>query len=141
MASKFVTIIFTSLMAVAAGITITLWQLGVIQLEEYHLMILGGLVVVSMLISAGAILWEQVRPPEGVRKEGTVKWFNPTKGFGFIAQDHGEDLFIHQTEITQAGFRSLSKGDRVEFEVGKGEKGPVAKKVLKVGHLPDEEES
>ena len=66
---------------------------------------------------------------EGTRRDGTVKWFNPNKGFGFIEQDTGDDLFVHQSEIRQDGFRSLNLGDRVEFEVGTGKKGPVALKV------------
>ena len=68
---------------------------------------------------------------EGVRRDGTVKWFNPNKGFGFIEQDTGDDLFVHQSEIQQAGFRYLNLGDRVEFEVGPGKKGPVALKVIR----------
>jgi CspA family cold shock protein len=67
----------------------------------------------------------------GVRVIGTVKWFNPNKGFGFIEQDNGDDLFVHQSEIRQAGFRFLNLGDRVEFEVGSGKKGPVALKVIR----------
>jgi len=67
----------------------------------------------------------------GVRGVGTVKWFNPNKGFGFIEQDNGDDLFVHQSEIRQAGFRFLNLGDRVEFEVGSGKKGPVALKVIR----------
>ena len=67
---------------------------------------------------------------EGVsRRDGTVKWFNSNKGFGFIEQDTGDDLFVHQSEIRQDGFRFLNLGDRVEFEVGTGKKGPVALKV------------
>ena len=68
---------------------------------------------------------------EGTRRDGTVKWFNPNKGFGFIEQDTGDDLFVHQTEIRQAGFRFLNLGDRVEFEGGLGKKGPVALKVTR----------
>ena len=67
----------------------------------------------------------------GVLGVGTVKWFNPNKGFGFIEQDNGDDLFVHQSEIRQAGFRFLNLGDRVEFEVGSGKKGPVALKVIR----------
>jgi len=66
-----------------------------------------------------------------VRRDGTVKWYNPNKGFGFIEQDTGEDLFVHQTEIRQSGFRYLNLGDRVEFEVGRSKKGPVALKVIR----------
>ncbi len=65
------------------------------------------------------------------RKDGTVKWFSPSKGFGFIEQDFGDDLFVHQSEIRQSGFRYLILGDRVEYEVGSGKKGPVALKVIR----------
>ncbi len=64
---------------------------------------------------------------------GTVKWFNDTKGFGFIAPDDGgKDVFVHQTEIQTDGFRSLGEGDRVEFEVVEDSKGRKAKTVVKV---------
>ena len=66
-----------------------------------------------------------------LRKDGTVKWFSPSKGFGFIEQDFGDDLFVHQSEIRQSGFRYLILGDRVEYEVGFGKKGPVALKVIR----------
>ncbi len=66
-----------------------------------------------------------------VRKDGTVKWFSPSKGFGFIEQDLGDDLFVHQSEIRQSGFRYLNLGDRVEYVVGSGKKGPVALKVIR----------
>jgi len=57
---------------------------------------------------------------------GTVKWFNDTKGFGFIHSDDGEDVFVHHTEIQAEGHRTLREGDRVEFEVSQGPKGPKA---------------
>ena len=61
---------------------------------------------------------------------GTVKWFNATKGFGFIApEDGGEDLFVHQTEIQVSGYRELAEGQRVEFEVTQGKKGLQASAV------------
>ena len=61
--------------------------------------------------------------------EGTVKWFNDTKGFGFLHSDDGEDVFVHHSEILTEGYRSLKEGARVEFEVSQGEKGPKALKV------------
>jgi len=63
--------------------------------------------------------------------KGTVKWFNAEKGYGFIAQEGGPDLFVHFTAIQGQGFRSLNEGDRVEFEIepGKNGKGPQAKNV------------
>ena len=64
--------------------------------------------------------------------QGTVKWFNDAKGFGFIKQDGGEDVFVHHTAIQAEGFRSLTEGDRVEFEVAKGPKGLQAQNVHKI---------
>jgi len=60
---------------------------------------------------------------------GTVKWFNDAKGFGFIKQDTGEDVFCHQTAIQTEGFRSLAEGQLVEFEVNRGPKGLQAANV------------
>jgi len=61
--------------------------------------------------------------------EGKVKWFNEKKGFGFIEQDGGKDLFVHHTAITGEGFKTLSEGQRVRFEVEETPKGPKAKDV------------
>jgi CspA family cold shock protein len=63
---------------------------------------------------------------------GTVKWFNDQKGFGFIEQEDGADVFVHHSAIVASGFRSLSEGDRVTFEVEQGPKGPSAKNVTVV---------
>ena len=61
---------------------------------------------------------------------GTVKWFNDAKGYGFITpEDGGKDLFVHHSEIKVSGFASLQEGEKVEFEVGQGQKGPCATNV------------
>jgi CspA family cold shock protein len=57
---------------------------------------------------------------------GTVKWFNDAKGYGFIEQEDGPDVFVHHTGITGAGFKSLNEGDRVTFDIEQGQKGPAA---------------
>jgi CspA family cold shock protein len=64
--------------------------------------------------------------------EGKVKWFNDSKGFGFIEQDGDKDLFVHHSSIQGEGFKSLAEGDRVSFDVGKGAKGPAAENVRKL---------
>ncbi|HEY7857982.1 MAG TPA: cold-shock protein [Candidatus Nanopelagicales bacterium] len=65
--------------------------------------------------------------------QGTVKWFNAEKGFGFIEQDGGgADVFVHYSAIATDGFRSLDEGQRVEFEIGQGQKGPQAEQVRPV---------
>jgi CspA family cold shock protein len=64
--------------------------------------------------------------------EGTVKWFNDAKGFGFIEQDNGPDVFVHFSEIQGDGFKSLAEGDRVSFEVTQGQKGPQSAKVRRI---------
>ncbi len=64
--------------------------------------------------------------------QGIVKWFKNEKGFGFITQEGGPDLFVHFSEIQGEGFKSLNEGDRVEFDVAQGDKGPKAVKVRKI---------
>jgi len=64
--------------------------------------------------------------------EGTVKWFSEKKGYGFIEQDEGGDIFVHHSAIDMPGFKILYEGDRVSFEVGEGAKGPAAQDVKKL---------
>jgi cold shock protein len=65
-------------------------------------------------------------------EKGKVKWFNNAKGYGFIAQDSGDDVFVHYSVIQQDGYRSLNAGEEVEFDLTNGEKGLQASKVVKV---------
>ena len=64
--------------------------------------------------------------------QGTVKWFSDQKGYGFIEQEDGEDIFVHHSEISGSGFKSLSEGDHVSFDIGEGQKGPAAQNVKKM---------
>lgn len=64
------------------------------------------------------------------RETGTVKWFNSTKGFGFIERENDDDVFVHYSEINADGFRTLEEGERVEFTVVQAEKGPQAQNVV-----------
>jgi len=68
-----------------------------------------------------------------MRTTGTVKWFNDSKGFGFISRENGEkDCFVHHSAIQGSGYKSLAEGDKVEFDVVQGQKGPAAENVTKL---------
>ncbi|REK87939.1 cold-shock protein [Streptomyces inhibens] len=64
--------------------------------------------------------------------QGTVKWFNSEKGYGFIAVDEGQDVYVHYSAIDMDGFKALEEGQRVEFEVAQGQKGPQADRVRSI---------
>jgi CspA family cold shock protein len=68
---------------------------------------------------------------EAIEVQGTVKWFNNSKGYGFIGRDDGPDVFVHYSAITGDGYRTLQEGDPVEFEIVQGPKGPQAANVAK----------
>ena len=67
-----------------------------------------------------------------MREQGTVKWFNNEKGYGFISRNSGDDVFVHHSAIQGSGFKSLNEGDTIEFEVSKGPKGLQAQNVVKL---------
>jgi len=67
-----------------------------------------------------------------MREQGTVKWFNNEKGYGFISREAGEDVFVHHSAIQGNGFKSLNEGDTIEFDVAKGPKGLQAQNVVKL---------
>jgi CspA family cold shock protein len=69
---------------------------------------------------------------ESMSHRGTVKWFNEQKGFGFITQEDGQDVFVHYSSIQSDGFKTLVEGQEVEFDIVEGEKGPKASNVTKV---------
>jgi CspA family cold shock protein len=64
--------------------------------------------------------------------EGTVKWFSNKKGYGFIEQEDGQDIFVHFSSINMHGFKKLEAGDQVTFEIEEGDRGPIAKNVSKI---------
>ena len=131
--NKFLLAIIAVQTAVMLGLLYILWDQKKNELifNENTLLVLAVFSVMGLVLALGLQVKKPITYEEGVRRDGTVKWFNPNKGFGFIEQDTGDDLFVHQSEIQQAGFRYLNLGDRVEFEVGPGKKGPVALKVIR----------
>jgi len=77
--------------------------------------------------------FSQTQEGSAIRTTGTVKWFNDQKGFGFLTRDDGEkDVFCHHSAISGSGFKSLSEGQKVEFDVVQGQKGPAAENVVKM---------
>ncbi len=82
------------------------------------------------IAAEGGYLW--MEGPQVDRLKGTVKWFNNAKGYGFIGRENGADVFVHYSAIASEGYKSLSEGDQVEFEIVEGQKGPQAGNVVKV---------
>ena len=133
MNNKFLLSIIAVQTAVMLGLLYILWDQKTNELifNDNTLLVLAIFSVMGLVLALCLQFKKPITYEKGVRHDGTVKWFNPNKGFGFIEQDTGDDLFVHQSEIQQAGFRYLNLGDRVEFEVGPGKKGPVALKVIR----------
>ncbi len=127
--------------AVILGLVFLIWQQGantdVELLSELTLGLIGLFAVSTFFLALTQQNKSKHIPEQGIRHQGLVKWFNPTKGFGFIEQDNGQDLFVHQSEIRHSGFRYLNKGDRVEYQIGTGKKGPVALNVFRT-HAAEE---
>jgi CspA family cold shock protein len=133
MNNKSLLAIISAQSAVMLGLLFTLWEQKSNEffINENTVLFLIAFSLVALVLGFALQTKKTNTHEAGVRCDGTVKWFNPNKGFGFIEQDNGDDLFVHQSEIRQAGFRFLNLGDRVEFEVGSGKKGPVALKVIR----------
>lgn len=139
MLERFNTLILLLQSLTILGLSYLLWSA---EAASASLLLLGlaGLIALAGIAAAAkssVSASEGAVQGSGQRRQGLVKWFNPSKGFGFIEQDSGDDLFVHQSEIQQAGFRYLNKGDRVEFEIGTGKKGPVALHVIRLEAAPD----
>mgnify|MGYP003687862477 FL=1 len=132
MNNKFLPAIVAVQTTVMLGLLYYLWNQETNEIFNEKLFILLAIFSISCLLLVIVLRFKKtIVYKEGARRDGTVKWFNPNKGFGFIEQDTGDDIFVHQSEIRQAGFRFLNLGDRVEFELGTGKKGPVALKVTR----------
>jgi CspA family cold shock protein len=99
---------------------------------EYHCPDQTGPGVFYALVLRHKLDTRQEVQPMSERETGTVKWFDERKGYGFIDRDNGDDIFVHYSQIAGAGFRNLQEGDRVEFSVGQGRKGPAAEDVHKI---------
>ena len=140
MNNKFLLAIIAIQSAAMLGLLYFIWEQknNVFFLNENTIFILAAFPVAALVLGLSFQTKKTKKYTEGERCDGTVKWFNPNKGFGFIEQDNGDDLFVHQSEIRQAGFRFLNLGDRVEFEVGTGKKGPVALRVTRTKAAEEE---
>ena len=134
MNNKFVLAVVTAQTAVIIGLLYLIWNQKSNELIlNKNIILLTAIISVALLIALILLHTKKsIASKDNVRKDGTVKWFSPSKGFGFIEQDFGDDLFVHQSEIRHSGFRYLNLGDRVEYEIGSGKKGPVALKVIRI---------
>ena len=141
MNNKYLLAIIAAQSTVMLGLLYTLWeQISNNFLINENTAIFLAAFSVATLVLGFVLQTKKIYTYEtGVRRDGTVKWFSPNKGFGFIEQDNGDDLFVHQSEIRHTGFRFLNLGDRVEFEVGSGKKGPVALKVVRTNPAEPED--
>ena len=133
MNKNYVLAIVTAQFAVIIGLLFLIWnQKSNEIILNKNIILLTAIFSVALMIAVISLYTNKsIVNKDNLRKDGTVKWFSPSKGFGFIEQDFGEDLFVHQSEIRQSGFRYLNLGDRVEYEVGSGKKGPIAIKVFR----------
>ena len=131
MNKKSVLAVVTAQTAVIIGLLYLIWNQKSNELIlNKNIILLTAIFSVALLIAVILLHTKKsIASNDNVRKDGIVKWCSPSKGFGFIEQDFGDDLFVHQSEIRQSGFRYLNLGDRVEYEEGVGKKGPVALKV------------
>ena len=140
MNKKSVLVVVTAQTAVIIGLLYLIWnQKSNEIILNKNIILLTAIFSVALLIAVILLHTKKIITiKDNVRRDGTVKWFSPSKGFGFIEQDFGEDLFVHQSEIRQSGFRYLNLGDRVEYEVGSGKKGPIAIKVVRTRTVDSE---
>ena len=139
-------ILFSLVVLEGAGILGLLYLIWNHSQNTEQVLLSETLISISAFAALACILvgWVQIKSTasmveiEAGRQQGLVKWFNPTKGFGFIEQDNGQDLFVHQSEIKLSGFRYLNKDDRVEYDIGLGKKGPVAQNVVRIKEAENE---
>jgi CspA family cold shock protein len=80
-----------------------------------------------------------IKEDKVMREVGTIKWFNTTKGYGFITRQTGDDVFVHYSAIESEGYKTLNEGQQVEFTLSEGPKGPVAQNVTAIGEYKSQE--
>ena len=115
--------------AVMLGLLYYLWNQETNEIFNEKIFLLLAVFSISSLLLAIVLHFKKtIAYEEGTRRDGTVKWFNPNKGFGFIEQDTGDDLFVHQSEIRQAGFRFLNLGTVLSLKSAQEKKGRLLSK-------------